>query len=87
MVTTLLKRIVQVVRRHWAQGHLAVVVGFDAGPPGGFPPLHSNQPPGGPHAESSPVEETSHAALHLCSLGIAPWAGHEFSLIAPLPHR
>ena len=38
-------------RQGWAEGHLVVVEGSDAGPPGGYPPIHSNQPPGGPHAE------------------------------------
>ncbi len=43
-----------------AQVNLAGVEGSDAGPPGGYPPFHSNQPPEGPHAEPSTVGETSH---------------------------
>ncbi len=34
-------------------GNETVVGGSDVGPPGGYPPFHSNQPPGGPHAEPS----------------------------------
>ena len=42
------------VRRLLIPGWMtAICWGSDAGPPGGYPPFHSNQPPGGPHVEPS----------------------------------
>jgi len=39
------------VRRGSSPAPMTVVGGSDMGPPGGYSPFHSNQPPGGPHAE------------------------------------